>query len=133
MTVVSSKNKLNTPQKDGRIWVDEYHTLEDGSVRERHFLADPGLDFDAHLALTAQQINEELALKAEQEAVIEANKQEVETKIGTLGEKLLDAAMAEFSKIDPNAWQKDPRGSVARLLATGLVEDAKEEIRRVKP
>lgn len=60
VSVVSSSYVVATPQRDGRCYVTETFTLDDGTVRESLYLAEVGTDYDAHLALMVAALNEQL-------------------------------------------------------------------------
>lgn len=57
--VISSVISGNEAQAAGRAWITESHTLADGSVRALTYLADPGFDINAALAMHAAAIEAE--------------------------------------------------------------------------
>lgn len=64
MMLVSSTVSTQQPQIDGRFWVVETHSFDDGSIREFSYLADPGTDANAVMAARAAEIEAELAAAA---------------------------------------------------------------------
>ena len=63
-TVVKSEAIPGNPQIDGRFWVTEVFTLNDGGVRTANVLYDAGTDFNARLSEHAAQMNAQFAQAA---------------------------------------------------------------------
>jgi hypothetical protein len=63
-TVVKSEAIPGNPQIDGRFWVTEVFTLNDGAVSTANVFYDAGTDYEARLAEHAAQMNAQLALAA---------------------------------------------------------------------
>ena len=56
-----STYSIQEKQIDGRYWVTETHTLDDGSVRQFNYLADANANVPAIMAEHVNDINTELA------------------------------------------------------------------------
>ena len=54
---MSSVASASDPQIDGRVWVTETHTLDDGTTQQFYYLAEPHLDFQAVANERAEAIN----------------------------------------------------------------------------
>ena len=59
--VTSSEAVPGNPQSDGRFWVTEVFTLDDGSVLTSNILYEPGTDFEAELSRHTADMNAQLA------------------------------------------------------------------------
>lgn len=64
MAIISSTYKVGTPQADGRIYVDEIHTNDDGEQYTFSYLAEPNHDFQTTLHTRAARLNEQLVRRA---------------------------------------------------------------------
>lgn len=63
-SVISSSFVVEQPQIDGRVWVAESHTFDDGTSQTFQYLADPDLDFQAIANERASAINAEIVAAA---------------------------------------------------------------------
>lgn len=72
MPIVSSTYQPDAhTQVDGRRYVTESHTDATGAVHTLTYLADPGADYGAILAVHAQQLAQQMA-DAEYQSIVEA-------------------------------------------------------------
>jgi hypothetical protein len=62
--VVGSEAILGVPQADGRFWVTEAHTLDDGSVITNNLLCDADFDYESAMAEHAANLNSQLIQEA---------------------------------------------------------------------
>lgn len=61
---MQSSVAVEAPQHDARFWAIETHVLDDGSVQEFRYLADPGTDVNAVMIERAAAITAQIAAEA---------------------------------------------------------------------
>lgn len=67
MSIVSSSYTVGHAQRDGRRYVTERHTDDDGGVYEVEYLAPDGTDYQAVMQARATAITEQLAAQLAEE------------------------------------------------------------------
>lgn len=88
--IVSSKFLLEHAQKDGRRFVQEYHTDDKGVVhKEGYYLAAAGADYDAVMRARVPQVEAQIAEAVRSEKYA-ADEDSAQTKLDTYVARLSD-------------------------------------------
>lgn len=70
MPITSSTFNVSNTQADGRQYIIEHHTADDGAVYDYSYLADAGTDINLVLSERAAILNAQLAARAAAQAIV---------------------------------------------------------------